>query len=304
MSRRNNNNKIGWIILAIIIFGGTGFKLVGGLILGLGGLLVGGIGLLLVMAAAIGLLKKLIKGDDYAEVKRNQSNRPTANPYSKTENRQQNIYSNKQPNPYATQTAGGVGGAAGQPGQTAGNPYSGSNTSSQPAKEAPKPPVKERKSTGDPDLDKMIDEKDKAIAEMHRLNDSIEDEKLSEQIDHLEAVTDKIVAYVVKHPKKKKQVSKFFNYYLPTTLKLLNAYDRMDDAGISGTNIDGTKGKVEDMMGTALQAFDKQLDALFAEEALDVSTDISVMENMLRSEGLMDDELMNEAKELAKSLDA
>ena len=296
MSRRGkgNNNFIGLIILGIIIFGSTGFKLLGGVLLGLGGLALAGTGLLLVLVAAIAILKKAIKGDDYAEVKRDQYKRPTANPYSKTENRQQNVYSNKQANPYVSQTAGG---AAGQPGQTAGN------YKAQPAQEAPKPPVKERKSTGDPELDKMIDEKDKAIAEMHRLNDSIEDEKLSEQIDHLEAVTDKIVAYVVKHPKKKKQVSKFFSYYLPTTLKLLNAYDRMDEAGISGTNIDGTKGKVEDMMGTALQAFDKQLDALFAEEALDVSTDISVMENMLRSEGLMDDELMNEAKELVKSLD-
>ena len=60
----------------------------------------------------------------------------------------------------------------------------------------------------------------------------------------------------------------------------------MDAVGISGSNIDSTKGKVEKMMDTIVQAYDKQLDALFGEEALDISTDITVMENLLAREGL------------------
>lgn len=144
--------------------------------------------------------------------------------------------------------------------------------------------------TGDPDIDKMIDDKEKAVIEMRRLNAAIEDPTISAQIDHLEEVTTKILNHIIQNPSKKSQVTRFFNYYLPTTLKLLNAYDRMDDAGISGTNIDGTKGKVEDMMKTAMAAFDKQLDALFADDALDVATDITVMENLLKSEGLTDDD--------------
>ena len=75
-------------------------------------------------------------------------------------------------------------------------------------------------------------------------------------------------------------------YYLPTTLKILNAYDRMDSTGIAGDNISTTKAKVERMMDTITQAFDKQLDALFGDEALDISTDITVMEQMLQREGL------------------
>ena len=121
---------------------------------------------------------------------------------------------------------------------------------------------------------------------MRRLNDSIEDEKISAQIDHLEEVTGKIIDQVVAQPKKLPQIRRFLDYYLPTTLKILNAYDRMDAVGISGSNIDATKGKVETMMDTIVQAFDKQLDALFGEEALDISTDITVMENLLAREGL------------------
>lgn len=141
-------------------------------------------------------------------------------------------------------------------------------------------------STGDPEIDKMIEDKTLALLEMKRLDANIINEKISNQIVHLQDVTDKIVARVVENPSKKKQVRRFFNYYLPTTIKLLNAYDRMDEAGISGINIDGTKGKIEEMMETAVDAYDKQLDYLYKDEALDISTDITVMENLMKSEGL------------------
>lgn len=124
------------------------------------------------------------------------------------------------------------------------------------------------------------------MSEMRRLNDSIEDETISAQIDHLEEVTRKIIGEVVKQPKKLPQIRRFLNYFLPTTLKILNAYDRMDAAGIAGDNISATKSKVENMMGTIVQAFDKQLDSLFGAEAMDISTDITVMENLLAQEGL------------------
>ena len=60
----------------------------------------------------------------------------------------------------------------------------------------------------------------------------------------------------------------------------------MGSTGISGSNIDSTKKKVETMLDTLCTAFNKQLDALFSDEALDVSTDITVMENLLAQEGL------------------
>ena len=100
---------------------------------------------------------------------------------------------------------------------------------------------------------------------------------------------------MVEHPKKLPQIRKLLNYYLPTTLKLLNAYDRMGSAGISGENIDGAMGKIETMMDTVVRAFDKQLDALFADEALDISADITVMENLLAQEGLSGEQLRSQS---------
>lgn len=156
---------------------------------------------------------------------------------------------------------------------------------------APEPePVKpERKSTGDPALDGILLDRDRAVSEMRRLNDNIQDGKLSAQIDDLELTTTKIVDRVLLHPEKKRDIRRFMNYYLPTTLKLLNTYDRMGTEGVEGENIDATMRKVEKTMDTIVAAFHKQLDALYADEALDISTDITVMENMLRREGLFEE---------------
>ncbi|MEG1720554.1 MAG: 5-bromo-4-chloroindolyl phosphate hydrolysis family protein [Pseudoflavonifractor sp.] len=157
----------------------------------------------------------------------------------------------------------------------------------QPEKTEKKPePKAAPKTTGDPELDKLIKQRDLALSEMRRLNDNIADEKISAQIDHLEVTTQKIIQVVVENPQKLPQIRKFLSYYLPTTLKLLNAYDRMDSTGVSGVNIGGTMGKIETMMDTVVTAFDRQLDGLFGEEALDISTDITVLENLLAQEGL------------------
>ena len=150
----------------------------------------------------------------------------------------------------------------------------------------PDSPKEEEKPTGNPELDKMVSDGRKAVSEMKRLDEAIEDEKISQDIRRLEAVCQKIFDQVKADPGKLPQIRQFMDYYLPTTLKLLNAYDRMDSTGVAGENISGTKGKVENMMGTIVTAFEKQLDGLFGTDALDISTDISVLEAMLAREGL------------------
>ena len=150
---------------------------------------------------------------------------------------------------------------------------------------------KEEKPTGNAELDRMIKDGGLAIAEMKRLNASIKDEKVSAYIDRLEDVSGKIFEQVKADPSRLPQISRFMDYYLPTTLKILNAYDRMGAAGVSGENIGGTMQRVENMLGTIVTAFEKQLDALYGAEAMDISTDITVLENLMQREGLVDDEL-------------
>lgn len=154
-------------------------------------------------------------------------------------------------------------------------------------KAAPKAEKKaEEPSTGNAELDKMLKDGRLAIAEMKRLDDNIADPGVSADIVRLEQVSEKIFEAVKDQPEKLPQIHKFMDYYLPTTLKLLNAYDRMSATGVSGENIDGTLNKVEGMMRNIVAAFEKQLDALYGSDALDISTDISVLEQMMAREGL------------------
>ena len=164
-------------------------------------------------------------------------------------------------------------------------------------------PEKEEESTGNEELDKMIRDGRLAIAEMKRLDDNIPDEKLSAQIRRLEEVSGQIFAQVKADPKKLPQIRKFMDYYLPTTLKLLNAYDRMSGTGVSGENIDSTLERVEQMMDTIVTAFEKQLDSLFGSEALDISTDISVLETMMAREGLAGERMEAETTKNADGSD-
>ena len=143
--------------------------------------------------------------------------------------------------------------------------------------------------TGNEALDKMIADGQLAMKEMRRLDDNIKDEVISGQIRKLEELSGKIFEVVQQKPEKLPQIRKFMDYYLPTTLKLLNAYDRMGAQGVSGGNIGATMERVENIMGTIVTAFEKQLDALFGAEALDISTDITVLENMMAREGLAED---------------
>lgn len=154
--------------------------------------------------------------------------------------------------------------------------------------------------TGNQALDEMIAQGQLAMQEMRRLDDNIKDDIISGQIRKLEELSGKIFDQVKQMPEKLPQIRKFMNYYLPTTLKLLNTYDRMGAQGVSGGNIGATMERVENIMGTIVTAFEKQLDALFGAEALDISTDITVLENMMAREGLAEDAVhrtVNEEKE-------
>lgn len=139
------------------------------------------------------------------------------------------------------------------------------------------------------EIDAIVAEGTRAQQEMGRLYASIKDADIRKKINELMQVSDKIVQDAVHDPADVPQIKKFLNYYLPTTIKLLNAYDRMGSQGIQGENISGSMSRIEDMLDSAIAAYRKQLDSLFANQALDIETDISVMNAMLSREGLSED---------------
>ena len=150
---------------------------------------------------------------------------------------------------------------------------------------APAPAPKPQKADPMPEADQY----QKILDELRRVNDAIPDEEMTDKISRLEAVSAKIFEQARTDPDKLPQMRKFMDYYLPTSLKLLNTYAELDKQGIEGENISESKHRIEQTMDTLVKAFENQLDRLFASDALDVSTDIDVMQNMLRADGLTDD---------------
>ena len=121
-----------------------------------------------------------------------------------------------------------------------------------------------------------------ALRAIRSANDRIADPVLSEKIDHLETVAGKIFREVEQHPEKQQQAATFLNYYLPPTLKLLDSYAKFEEAGIEGENLSRAQERIEETMDALIKGFDKQLDDLYRNEAMDIDSDIRVMENMLR----------------------
>lgn len=123
---------------------------------------------------------------------------------------------------------------------------------------------------------------------IRQLNDSIQDEYVSQRMERLEDLTHQILSYADEHPEKEPQLRQFRNHYLPKTFSILESYARMERSGVEGGNIAAAMKDVEEIMDKLVQGFEKQLDALFDSEAMDVTSDITVLENMMCMEGLSD----------------
>ena len=149
------------------------------------------------------------------------------------------------------------------------------------------PPPAEPEQEGEPGEEPLDMNDDNAVlAEIRRLNDDIDDEAMSRKIDRIGEITGRIFAAQRQNPARAGQLRSFLNYYLPTTLKILRAYARMEEQGVEGENIRTAKARIEGMMDKVVEGFEKQLDKLFRDDAMDIAADVEVLERMLEKDGL------------------
>lgn len=142
-----------------------------------------------------------------------------------------------------------------------------------------------------PEVQKVIDLGEEYLKKIRACNDAIPGVEISNKIYRIEMLADKIFDRVEREPKCVADIKKMMDYYLPTTVKLLEAYAEMDAQPVGGENIQASKKEIEDTLDTLNIAFEKLLDSLFEETAWDVSADISVLNTMLAQEGLKEDGL-------------
>ncbi len=129
------------------------------------------------------------------------------------------------------------------------------------------------------------------IKRLRACNDAIPGEEMSEKILRMEVIVSKIFDRVERHPENVDDLRKMMEYYLPTTVKLLEAYEELDSQPVQGENIAGSKKEIEDTLDTLNEAFERLFDSMFQETAWDVSTDISVLKTLLAQEGLAEDKI-------------
>ena len=139
-------------------------------------------------------------------------------------------------------------------------------------------------------LQYTLDKGNEFLDKIHRSNDAIPGMEISAKISRMELIVEKIFERAQKHPEIIPDLKKLMNYYLPMTVKLLDAYEEMDQQPVQGENIQASKKEIEDTLDTLNQAFEKLLDSVFQDTAWDVSSDISVLHTLLAQEGLTDDD--------------
>lgn len=165
------------------------------------------------------------------------------------------------------------------------------------SKEAPAQQQQEIPKTGDAAVDSLVEKGQEMLREIRHENELIPDAELSAQMDQLDDVANRIFHTVAEQPGKAPQIRRFMDYYLPTTLKMLQGYRKMDERQVSGTEADATRSQIRKAMDVVLKAFDKQLHALYQDDMLDLSTDIDVMEAMLKQDGLVESGLKGQKKD-------
>ena len=146
-----------------------------------------------------------------------------------------------------------------------------------------------------PEVQKIIEQGDAFIQKIHACNEAIPGEEISAKISRMEMLVDRIFDRVEQNPETVPDIRKLMDYYLPTTVKLLEAYEEMDRQPVGGENIQTAKREIEATLDTLNMAFEKLLDDLFQDTAWDVSSDISVLNTMLVQEGLKDDGLKKQS---------
>lgn len=145
--------------------------------------------------------------------------------------------------------------------------------------------------TGDAEVDSLILRGQQMLQQLRSENERLPDPEISAQIDSIESISNQIFKAVIEQPQKANQIRRFMDYYLPTTLKMLVAYRRMEEGNVTGEAADKARARIRESLDLVIEAFNKQLAKLYEHDALDITTDIDVMETMLKQDGLIDNGL-------------
>jgi hypothetical protein len=162
---------------------------------------------------------------------------------------------------------------------------------------APETLEKVAKDTGNPEVDTLLKKGREMIAQIREENRLIPDEGLTSKLDQLETLCGNIFSVVYDKPAKASQIRKFMDYYLPTSLKMVKAYRELGERSVYGDEADAARKRIDDALGIVLTGCRKMLNNLYRDDMLDITTDIDVLEQMLKRDGLTESDLQLAAQQ-------
>ncbi|MCL2855409.1 MAG: 5-bromo-4-chloroindolyl phosphate hydrolysis family protein [Defluviitaleaceae bacterium] len=144
----------------------------------------------------------------------------------------------------------------------------------------------ELEKSGDTATERILAQGRTHMQKLHQLKQQTGSSELKQQIGRLEQIAEQIFKHVIGNPDKGRKLHTFMDYYFPTTIKFLENYVAMEAKAVKGDNIQATMDNIKDSLMKIQQAFEHQLDILYKDSALDIKTDIAVLENIMKQAGL------------------
>lgn len=148
--------------------------------------------------------------------------------------------------------------------------------------------VRQRADTGDGDLDRQIEEGRVQLEKLQQYNDQLPDPIISEKLDRMVRAGDAILTALEEKPSRAGEVRKFMSYFLPTAEKLMASYVAFEQSPVKGENVISAMKSIESSLGMVADAFEKQCDSLYRNESYNIEAEVTVMETLLKGEGLVD----------------
>jgi len=146
--------------------------------------------------------------------------------------------------------------------------------------------IRERADTGDAELNRQIEEGRKQLDNLQSCNDQLPDPVISEKLDRMYRAGNAILSALEEKPARLSEVRRFMNYFLPTAEKLVASYVAFAQAPVKGENVLSAMKSVENSLSLIADAFEKQYDSLYRNESYNLEAEVSVMETLLKGQGL------------------
>lgn len=137
------------------------------------------------------------------------------------------------------------------------------------------------------EISQLLNTGERYVQKLQGYASIVKDKALSNEIKRMENLVAMIFHEIDVSPSQAQSLGVFLNYYLPTTEKLLDAYVSIDGKKVQVANVSKTRREIETAVSTIIPAFERILEKLYEEQAMDILSDIDAVELSMKQEELL-----------------